>query len=145
MPSMKSTRLRRSGIRKIFRNFSSMIGYPLHSGPMPALESVPLTILLARGLDCRAFGLQLTRYRCYLAAQNHGLAAGLFDLFDRRLGKLVRMNGESRSQLAGAENLDQRLLARGQAQLLVVVQADLGELEALNLLRQTVQIHHRVL
>src|SRR5579862_4289941 len=29
MPRVKRTRLRRSGIRKMFRNFSSMVGYPL--------------------------------------------------------------------------------------------------------------------
>ncbi len=31
MPMVKSTRLRRSGIRKIFRNFSSIFAYPLQA------------------------------------------------------------------------------------------------------------------
>jgi len=43
---------------------------------------------------------------------------GLFDLLDGRLGELVRVDGNGRRQLARAENLDQRLLARGQANFL---------------------------
>src|ERR1700722_3282852 len=57
------------------------------------------------------------------SAQNDRLAAGLFDLLNGRLGELVGVNGDRGRQLAGAKNLDQSLLARGQTELLVVVQS----------------------
>src|ERR1700722_16964198 len=74
------------------------------------------------------------------SAQNDRLAAGLLDLLDSRLGELVRVNGDRRRQLAGAKNLDQRLLGRGQAKLLVVVESDLFHFEW----RDAIEIDDRV-
>src|ERR1019366_7626866 len=82
-----------------------------------------------------------SRCRRNRSAKNDGLAAGLLYLLDSRLGKLVRMDGDGRDQLAGAKNLDQGLLARRQAKLLVVFQRDLRDgIER----RDPVQVHNRV-
>ena len=54
------------------------------------------------GLGCR---------RSRRPAKHNSLAASLFDLFDGRLGELVRVDCNGRGEFAGTENLDQRLLA----------------------------------
>src|SRR5208337_3263872 len=154
MPSVKSTRLRRSGIRKILRNFSSIIGYPLQGLCRPSISATehltrewsclsligrPKSILKpekpgAPSLDFETWetdspknsvphpfafflakGWETTKLhsRRNLAARQHSLAAGLFDLLHGRLRKLVRVNSDGRGQLPRAQNLDQRLLVRG--------------------------------
>src|SRR6266567_2397457 len=154
MKRVKSTRLRRSGIRKIFRNFSSMCGYPLqgfsslhdpcHSIlPANGPRCRPTLVVDAPSFDCETRNTpQLSSCRCRRTAKNQGSAASLFDLFHRGLGKLVGVNGDRRGQVARTENLDQGLLARGQAKLLVILQGDLGDsFES----RDPVQVHDRIL
>src|SRR5580692_4687625 len=63
---------------------------------------------------------------CDRRAGQDGLAPGLFDLFLSGFGELVRVDSDRRGQLAVAEDLDQSRLAAGQAKLLVIVQAYLG-------------------
>src|ERR1022692_1097846 len=164
MPSVKSTRLRRSGIRKIFRNFSSMFAYPLqgvcrHSnlfncqsylrkarhvvsditGYRPPRNEAFL--VLAHGFGSLLLQFRLRRIRNHRSAKKYRLAAGFLDLLNRRLGKLVRVDGEGRSQLPGAEDLDQGLLARREADLDVIVLADLAQVEAVDACRKPVQVH----
>src|ERR1017187_5730006 len=172
MPSMNNTRLRRSGIRKILRNFSSMLDNPLRAFSasrtlyhsilehsrflrayrnlrMPSMRAItrvgwgprPRRVSPRRLFAARVGKSKLNRCRSRRSTQNHSLAARFFDLLYRRLRELVGMNRLGRGQFARAENLDQCLLARGQAQLLVVVQGDLGYFKGLD----AVEIDDRVL
>src|SRR5579863_9962559 len=59
MPRVKRTRLRRSGIRKMFRNFSSMVGYPLQ-----ATSPIRMGVLLSYAIS--RFPID------YLAQRNRG-------------------------------------------------------------------------
>src|SRR5271166_6995686 len=86
MARVNSTRLRRSGMRKIFANFSNM-------GLLPIIMPCPLS----------GIGQSI---RETLADQNY-LAAGLLDLLLRGLRKLVRVHGQRHVDLAIPEDLQQ--------------------------------------
>src|SRR5450631_2264902 len=78
-PSVKKTRLRRSGMRKILANLSNITSRPQIGHYFKTSNQALL--------------------------KNLKLAAGLGDLFLRRLRKLVRLHGDGRLQLAIAQNL----------------------------------------
>src|SRR3974390_774275 len=78
---------------------------------------------------------------CRSRPRTHGLAAGLLDLLDCRLRKLVRMDGDGCLQLARTQYLDQRLLARDQPQLRIVFQRDFLDGKP----GHPVEVHDRVL
>src|SRR5579863_8335818 len=157
MPRVKRTRLRRSGIRKMFRNFSSIVRYPLWARS-PCRKGVLLSYAISRfsidyeskettdvrqrtpvrasgdgpcgtpgatGPDFRTW--ETTELRLggiHGPAQNHGLPPGFLDLFRSRLGKLVSVDRDRRSQLARTQDLDQGIPGRGQPQLPVILQGD---------------------
>src|SRR3569833_132714 len=169
MPRVNRTRLRRSGIRKIFANFSSMFGFSAsgetarvtYQSSVCANEAacrricagtlkfdlVRLEISLAvfPDTDLKTFAFRrrpsIRRLGCRGRSRHNRFAAGLFDLLDSRLGELMSMDGDRPIQLTRAQHLDQSLLARNEPQLLVVFERDLlhGEL------REAVEIYNRVL
>src|ERR1700751_5936192 len=85
MAMVKSTRLRKSGMRKIFANFSNMGLLPII---MPGFTR-----------DNQAFAKWLADYNSF--------AAGLLNLLLRGLGKLVSMHRDCRRELAVTEDLEQ--------------------------------------
>src|ERR1700733_5563597 len=128
MAMVNRTRLRRSGTRKIFRNFSSI--------------QKTRRMIRRRRFNHTASPPQPGRRdsRKSLPDQN-GLAAGLLDLLLRGLGKLVRMHGKRNIQFAVAENLQQLAAALEKALGHERVQRKLSLVQ----LRQAIQVEHGVL
>src|SRR5664279_860235 len=107
-------RFRRSGTRNTLASFSS-------------IEQKPQ-------LPVASYQLPVTSY----ALQNVNLAAGLFNLFLGRLGKLMRVHGERLLQLALAKYFDQRILRSHDADLAQYFRSDFRLVQR----GQPVEVHH---
>src|ERR1019366_9816112 len=102
-PSVKSTRLRSSGMRKLLANFSNI----KTSSVLPeAWPSRP------KFLGVNLYPSRISREDALteLLADQNCLAAGLLDGFLRGLRKLMRVDRNRASQLAVVEHLDQAAL-----------------------------------
>src|SRR5437016_10849821 len=100
MASVKSTRLRRSGTRKMFASFSNILRL--------------LLLFLFFVLDCRS----------HKDADHFGLAARFLHLLLGRLGKFMGMDRKRRFQIAIAQHFDKVILT-GQAMLEEHIEGDL--------------------
>src|SRR5277367_5913873 len=117
MPSVNRTRLRRSGILKMFAIFSNIGCWNL---------GVKLYFRVKRRCEGVCPRLPIYSKRCL--ANKDGLAAGLLDRFLGGLGELVRVDGDSGLDLPIIEDLDETVLLAEEAEGNDLVQGELGDI-----------------
>src|ERR1017187_679647 len=137
-PSVNSTRLRRSGMRKMLAIFSNIKTSGLARKPAVAGSSF-IGLNLYRSRNERTDALAKS-----LSDQNR-LAPSFFNSFLGSPGKLMRMNRHRAGQLAVVQNLDQPALLAQQAERDDLVERELGAGSSPQNLGDAVQAKDRVL